>query len=388
MQSAFATGDLVGGITAGVHQLAEHARRPQLRHSSSPSHPADARRAAPPGVRPFVVPDGSGVRVLRRRARGRCRRGPPGRTASRPGSPCDVREPGVDPVEGRPAGQRPREHVLQHRASRSGCPVLPDRCPRRRGTARGTARAPPPARSSRRRRRCCAGSRSTRRRAAPRPATPASLVSRRGQHGAGGGRPLLPGDRVVALELLGDPAPRRRGRRAASAVSSAQRRSGATRQAVERRRSPSSRPCEQVEPLGAAGRAAVRRRRDALAGRCRRTPEEGQLVVAARGRVLEQLDGGPCSQVARRAARLAGWRELVDGDLHVDRQLLHGGLVGLVAEPARARSSTKSPAGSSASRVMSHSAPQHSGPRRASRRSGGATRSTVASERSSKRILA
>ncbi len=33
MQSAFAAGDLVGGIVRGVHQLAEHARRPQLRHS-------------------------------------------------------------------------------------------------------------------------------------------------------------------------------------------------------------------------------------------------------------------------------------------------------------------------------------------------------------------
>ena len=32
MQSAFATGDLVGGITAGVHQLAEHARSPRVRH--------------------------------------------------------------------------------------------------------------------------------------------------------------------------------------------------------------------------------------------------------------------------------------------------------------------------------------------------------------------
>jgi len=32
MQSAFAAGDLVGGITRGVLQLAEHARRPQLRH--------------------------------------------------------------------------------------------------------------------------------------------------------------------------------------------------------------------------------------------------------------------------------------------------------------------------------------------------------------------
>ncbi len=33
MQSAFAEGDLAGGIIRGVNQLAEHARRPQLRHS-------------------------------------------------------------------------------------------------------------------------------------------------------------------------------------------------------------------------------------------------------------------------------------------------------------------------------------------------------------------
>ena len=32
MQSAFATGDLVGGIVQGVQQLAAHARRPQVRH--------------------------------------------------------------------------------------------------------------------------------------------------------------------------------------------------------------------------------------------------------------------------------------------------------------------------------------------------------------------
>jgi hypothetical protein len=32
MQSAFAGGDLVGGITRGVQQLAEHARRPTTRH--------------------------------------------------------------------------------------------------------------------------------------------------------------------------------------------------------------------------------------------------------------------------------------------------------------------------------------------------------------------
>jgi uncharacterized membrane protein YgcG len=32
METAFAAGDLVGGITRGLLQLAEHARRPQLRH--------------------------------------------------------------------------------------------------------------------------------------------------------------------------------------------------------------------------------------------------------------------------------------------------------------------------------------------------------------------
>jgi uncharacterized membrane protein YgcG len=35
MQSAFASGDLVAGITRGVQQLAEHARRPTTRHSGS-----------------------------------------------------------------------------------------------------------------------------------------------------------------------------------------------------------------------------------------------------------------------------------------------------------------------------------------------------------------
>ena len=33
MQTAFAAGDLVGGITGGVLQLAEHARRPTLLHN-------------------------------------------------------------------------------------------------------------------------------------------------------------------------------------------------------------------------------------------------------------------------------------------------------------------------------------------------------------------
>jgi uncharacterized membrane protein YgcG len=33
MESAFAAGDLVGGITRGVQQLAEHARRPRQLHS-------------------------------------------------------------------------------------------------------------------------------------------------------------------------------------------------------------------------------------------------------------------------------------------------------------------------------------------------------------------
>lgn len=34
MQSTFAAGDLVGGIVAGVLQLAEHARRPTLKHDA------------------------------------------------------------------------------------------------------------------------------------------------------------------------------------------------------------------------------------------------------------------------------------------------------------------------------------------------------------------
>ena len=34
MQSAFAAGDLVGGLCAGVQQLGEHARRPPTLHSS------------------------------------------------------------------------------------------------------------------------------------------------------------------------------------------------------------------------------------------------------------------------------------------------------------------------------------------------------------------
>ena len=34
MRTAFAAGDLAGGIIAGVHQLAEHARRPALLHGS------------------------------------------------------------------------------------------------------------------------------------------------------------------------------------------------------------------------------------------------------------------------------------------------------------------------------------------------------------------
>lgn len=32
MKSAFAAGDLVGGITRGLQQLAEHAQRPPVRH--------------------------------------------------------------------------------------------------------------------------------------------------------------------------------------------------------------------------------------------------------------------------------------------------------------------------------------------------------------------
>lgn len=35
MQTAFAAGDLVGGIKAGVLQLADHARRPMMLHTES-----------------------------------------------------------------------------------------------------------------------------------------------------------------------------------------------------------------------------------------------------------------------------------------------------------------------------------------------------------------
>lgn len=35
MQTAFAAGDLVGGIKAGLIQLADHARRPQLLHNEA-----------------------------------------------------------------------------------------------------------------------------------------------------------------------------------------------------------------------------------------------------------------------------------------------------------------------------------------------------------------
>ncbi len=35
MQTAFAAGDLVGGIKAGVLQLADHARRPDMLHAES-----------------------------------------------------------------------------------------------------------------------------------------------------------------------------------------------------------------------------------------------------------------------------------------------------------------------------------------------------------------
>jgi uncharacterized membrane protein YgcG len=35
MQTSFAAGDLVGGITRGLHQLASHAQRPELRHQET-----------------------------------------------------------------------------------------------------------------------------------------------------------------------------------------------------------------------------------------------------------------------------------------------------------------------------------------------------------------
>jgi uncharacterized membrane protein YgcG len=36
MQTAFADGDLVGGVVAGIHQLGEHARQPGVTHSDEP----------------------------------------------------------------------------------------------------------------------------------------------------------------------------------------------------------------------------------------------------------------------------------------------------------------------------------------------------------------
>ncbi len=37
MQSAFATGDLVGGLKRGISMLADHARAPETLHSAEPS---------------------------------------------------------------------------------------------------------------------------------------------------------------------------------------------------------------------------------------------------------------------------------------------------------------------------------------------------------------
>ena len=50
-------------------------------------------------------------------------------------------QPGVDPVEGRLGGQRPREDELQRRRGALGALLLPDRLGRPRGTSRRTARA-------------------------------------------------------------------------------------------------------------------------------------------------------------------------------------------------------------------------------------------------------
>lgn len=37
MQTSFAAGDLVGGLTSGIQQLAEHARQPRTMHTDLPS---------------------------------------------------------------------------------------------------------------------------------------------------------------------------------------------------------------------------------------------------------------------------------------------------------------------------------------------------------------
>ncbi len=36
MQTSFAAGDFVGGLSAGLQQLGEHARRPQMLHTDNP----------------------------------------------------------------------------------------------------------------------------------------------------------------------------------------------------------------------------------------------------------------------------------------------------------------------------------------------------------------
>ena len=64
---------------------------------------------------------------------------------------------------------------------------------------------------------------------------------------------------------------------------------------------------EQVQRLVAARRAAVRRRRDALADRAGERPDERQLVVAARRGVLEQ-PRRPGSQRRTQLGALVGVR--------------------------------------------------------------------------------
>ena len=205
----------------------------------------------------------------------------------------------------------------------------------------------------------------------------------------------LPG---LRLGLGGRDAPRARRRRAPA------RRSCCPRRSSSAIRSSSARPargqpgeqrpaqvrCRRPAPRGRATRRAAPRGRRAPSSLCAaaaKAAREGELVVAARLGLLQQPAQRPAPTSPCSSARLAGRGEVVDG------------LGGVGRDPARTRtrrsrramlpstSATKSVARISASRVMSHAAPQHS-----ARASESSSRerppTTVSSDRSSSRILA
>ena len=321
----------------GRARRADHAERVRGRRPGRRHHPrrAAARRARPPPaaparltarrpsttkgrtprVRPFVVPvPGQASACLARRARARCRRGASRDVALRGRVRRRRRQPRVDPVEGLLAGQRPREHVLQHRRGDLGALVLPDRVRRRRGScSRYGASTLVLLGARRRRRRCCAGSRWSTSSRTPRPARPAPWPRRSGSTASAAAARSWPGDGVVAGELLERPGPvgaAARGQRGEQRPAQV----GVDARSPRARTLPSSRPASRSSALVAARGAAVRRRRDRACRRCRRTPcTKRQLVVAAGLGVLEQpaQPRSPRSPAARRAwpgARTGRWR--------------------------------------------------------------------------------